>query len=726
MIENESVYNNVALSLKLIGIKDKNEIKKRVSYVLDRVGMLRYKNRPCNMLSGGERQRVGIARAIVKNPNIIIADEPTGNLDSKNSVEIMNIIKSISKDKLVILVTHEKNLAKFYATRIIELEDGKVIADYENEVQDELNYEILNNIYLKDFDYKRDYDNINVYSNTDEKIHLNIVVTGSNIYIETNSNKKIEVVDEDSSIEMIDDHYKNISKQEVDKYDFNFKEIINENKKIRYSSIFNPITFITNGYKKVLNYTLLKKLLLFGFFFSGMFILYATSTIKAALTVKDENFVEMNKNYLIVESRKIKLEDYQKLDNTLDKQYMLPGDSIVNLRMKIDSFYQFSIFDLSLTGSLSSVNMLKEDNLIAGRLPENENEIVVDQMVLKKAIKKSGAVNVGLGKPKDFINQEIIMDRFPNMIIVGISDLKSPSIYMYETKMLNVIYHTKQNSDNEDGLIVSEDYLGDDYYTDPESNMTVDNYELYVNDITLKEGRWPTNDYETIIPYSQKEEKKLNSEISKKVNDHKLKVVGYYESKREFQVNFVSYNTMLIECITKSKDITIYTKNKQAVMDKVKNEYNMTIQDSYKASKDSYIRSKREYVKSTIISAGIILAISLIEILLMIRSSFLSRVKEVGIYRAIGVKKKDIYIMFSGEIIAITTIASLPGILLMAYLLRILTKIEILSEILVVNYEVVFVSILLVFVFNLIVGLIPVWNTIRKRPAEILSRTDIS
>ena len=87
--------------------------------------MYRYRNRPAKMLSGGERQRVAIARAIVKNPNIVIADEPTGNLDSKNSLEIMNIIKSISKDRLVILVTHETDLARFYASRIIEVKDRK-------------------------------------------------------------------------------------------------------------------------------------------------------------------------------------------------------------------------------------------------------------------------------------------------------------------------------------------------------------------------------------------------------------------------------------------------------------------------------------------------------------------------------------------------------------------------------------------------------------------------
>ena len=75
-------------------------------------------------MSGGERQRVGIARALVKNLRIIIADEPTGNLDSKNTIEIMNIIKVVFKEKLVILVTYERDLANFYATRIVEVVDG--------------------------------------------------------------------------------------------------------------------------------------------------------------------------------------------------------------------------------------------------------------------------------------------------------------------------------------------------------------------------------------------------------------------------------------------------------------------------------------------------------------------------------------------------------------------------------------------------------------------------
>ena len=125
LLDNLTVYENVEIALKMIGIKDKEEIKKRVNYVLECVKMYRYRNRPAKMLSGGERQRVAIARAIVKNPNIVIADEPTGNLDSKNSIEIMDIIKAISKERLVVIVTHETELAKSYASRIIEIQDRK-------------------------------------------------------------------------------------------------------------------------------------------------------------------------------------------------------------------------------------------------------------------------------------------------------------------------------------------------------------------------------------------------------------------------------------------------------------------------------------------------------------------------------------------------------------------------------------------------------------------------
>ncbi len=87
--------------------------------------MFAFRKKNALQLSGGQQQRVAIARAIVKNPDMIIADEPTGNLDSQNTIEVMNIIQSIAKEKLVIMVTHEKEIANFYGERIIKISDGK-------------------------------------------------------------------------------------------------------------------------------------------------------------------------------------------------------------------------------------------------------------------------------------------------------------------------------------------------------------------------------------------------------------------------------------------------------------------------------------------------------------------------------------------------------------------------------------------------------------------------
>lgn len=709
LIEDMSVYDNVALVLKMIGIKDKEEIDKRITYVLEKTGMLRYKKRPCSMLSGGERQRVGIARAIVKNPSIIIADEPTGNLDSKNSVEIMNIIKAISKDKLVILVTHEVNLAKFYASRIIELEDGKIIDDYKNENEKDLDYEIGNTLYLKDYKYQENINQTKVYSNSKIDLNVSIVISNNNIYIKTNDDRKIEVIDEESSIEMIDDHFKNITKEEALKYQFDFNSIIN-NSKLKYSSIFNPISFITNGFKKVFNYSILKKILLGGFFLSGIFILFAFSSIAASLKIEDKNFLKINKNYLTVEAKKIRLDDYLNIENKLNADYIIPTNSIVNLKLKTDDFYQFNNYELFLEGSLTDIDFIKNDNLIIGKMPLNDNEILVDKMVIENVIKQENAQMMGLRSSKDFLDREIIIPNMDNMKIVGIINSNNPSIYTKRSKFINIIYHTLGNNNDKSTNNIENKY---------------EDYNLFLNKVSLKEGRWPENDYEVVVNYNNHDEMKLNKEINKTINNHKLKVVGYYTSKEQIDTYLVNTNLIKIKLITSASDISIYTKNKEKVLNEAHNNFKINIKDSYLASKDEYIQSKKEGIKTTIISSGIIIIISLIEIFLMIRSSFLSRVKEVGIYRAIGVKKRDIYIMFSGEIIAITCLASIPGILFSTYVISLLTKISYLKSMLLINPIIVGYSILLVFIFNLIVGLVPIYNTLRKRPAEILSRTDI-
>ena len=128
LISHISILSNVEMGLTL-GNVSKSEAKKRAIAALEKVGLKEHIHKKPNQLSGGQMQRVAIARALVNNPDIILADEPTGALDSKTSTQIMDLIKEIAKDKLVIMVTHNDTLADIYASRIIKLSDGKIVSD---------------------------------------------------------------------------------------------------------------------------------------------------------------------------------------------------------------------------------------------------------------------------------------------------------------------------------------------------------------------------------------------------------------------------------------------------------------------------------------------------------------------------------------------------------------------------------------------------------------------
>lgn len=128
LIQHISILKNVEMALTLSGVSN-NEKRKRAISALKEVGLKEHINKKPNELSGGQMQRVAIARALVNNPDVILADEPTGALDSKTSVQIMELIKKISENKLVIMVTHNKELADTYANRIVELKDGILIHD---------------------------------------------------------------------------------------------------------------------------------------------------------------------------------------------------------------------------------------------------------------------------------------------------------------------------------------------------------------------------------------------------------------------------------------------------------------------------------------------------------------------------------------------------------------------------------------------------------------------
>ena len=238
LLSDLSIYDNLKLQLDIIDITDKDEVKKRIDYALSVVGLYRYRKKKPNELSGGQQQRVSIARALVKKYKILICDEPTGNLDSQNSLEIMKILKKISKTSLVLLVTHDKKLAEFYSDRIYNIVDGQItdVIEQKNDNRT-LNYED-NTIYLNDMNVKEYGDEVKttVYSNEDIKnINIELVNVNGTYYLKSNVNIKFQ-----------------------DSVNFKFAHKKKEIKTLE--QLEDDTTFDTSNYKEVYDKNIFKKL----------------------------------------------------------------------------------------------------------------------------------------------------------------------------------------------------------------------------------------------------------------------------------------------------------------------------------------------------------------------------------------------------------------------------------------------------------------------------------
>lgn len=202
ILEQKTVYENVAFALEILGVKRK-EIRRRVPIILSLVGLSdKAKNFP-NELSGGEKQRVAIARAIINEPHILIADEPTGNLDFETSLEIMQVLTDINnRGTTILMATHAKDIVKLLPHRVVVLKDGKVVTDTANEGEE------VDDIDKHDVDYGNEkiceIDNLS----DEDKADLKEEVFSKTIEEKNETKDSEEEVEEDmvkAEVEMIDE-----------------------------------------------------------------------------------------------------------------------------------------------------------------------------------------------------------------------------------------------------------------------------------------------------------------------------------------------------------------------------------------------------------------------------------------------------------------------------------------------------------------------------------------
>lgn len=288
LLPNLTVYENLKIQLDLIHIHDKDTIDKKITECLKIVGMEKYKRRNITALSGGQQQRVAIARALAKGPEVIIADEPTGNLDSKNSMEIMNILKVLSKKFLVVLVTHDLQLARYYSDRIITIRDGTVIDDQINENSNSLLHIDPNALYLNQYQKKILQDEnskISIFQKEPSSVQLNVIVEGDSIYIENTSSLPVKLVGETT------DKYTMAEMPEEEKIDessvLNMDYLISEKQTFR-KVMLNFFKGLKESFLGLLGNSKKLKFLYASFIFIGMILCLCLNSLSISTTLTED------------------------------------------------------------------------------------------------------------------------------------------------------------------------------------------------------------------------------------------------------------------------------------------------------------------------------------------------------------------------------------------------------------------------------------------------------
>ena len=724
LLDDRTVFENVAIALRMIGIRDNTTVTARVRYCLEKVGIDQYRNKLAGSLSGGQRQRVAIARAIVKNPSIIIADEPTGNLDSANTLEIMNIIKTISKERLVILVTHERNIAEFFSDHVAEMKDGKIIKAYSNDSSRYLDYQLENKIYLKDMavhkGFSKDDVNVDVYSDEERQADIKVVIRGNNLYINTGG--RLNVVDESANIEMVDDHYTAMDEHYFEDNDFDYTACLPAKYKARYTSVYRLSNMLSSGWKTVKGFKRIRKLLMLGYVFAAMFAFLAVSNVMGLIDVKPVDYRTTNGNYVTIPNTS-KTEDLLDLVGGLETvAFVLPGETKKLVTLPMDDYLQTSYAQEDLAVSVVLTSVLVPEQLIAGAMPADPHDVVIDKALIDEFLRDKNGISIGLDTPEEFLGRRITVPNLDDYKIVGISDTQSPSLFVDQSQAMYILTNASDLDDDFSIMGIGEEDAAEDVI---KSGKVMD-LDLTKNKIKVTKGSKPEEAFEAIINEYHEDEFPVGKAINTKVAGRKLTVVGYYKSdSADDDTYYVHADTIKEDYIGKQKNFSAYAPD-IPLLKSILEQEGLSFKVNDDRDRKIYINARKDQLTSSLIVAGIIMLISLIEMFLMLRSSFLSRIKEVGTLRAIGLKKKDIYRMFTGEIMVITFITAIPGIAIMYFVLTQLVTITYYIEgLYVVSPLIAAITFGIILVFNLLAGLIPVFVTMRKTPAQILARTDI-
>ncbi len=763
LLMDQTVEYNIMLALSLYDISE-DEKEERIDYVLEAVDMARYKKRIVSQLSGGQQQRIAIARALAKTPKVIFADEPTGNLDEANTMRIMSILKKISKECLVVLVTHERSIADFFADRILKISDGKIIDDRRLENHAVYQYNDDNNLYLKEYEsktYNNDAVKVQTYSNVEmEDINIKLVYENNKIYLYTDSELPIEILTDDDEKKMIDSKKPVIELEDVE-MEFDLKNIQSSKiPKISFKEMWAMAksNLVTLGKKQVF--------LIVSLIVMAVLLVTTVQDIMSLIVIDEEDVVSTDEHIV---DFKIKQNKGGITDAQLEEAFAKMYDEIMASDVDAEFYLEPNVyFTYSYEGfwqlasvmaemrrfSVVSMDKLDDEEIIYGRRGEKQGEIVIDRWVVDLFLDDNPQLANVITNAQHFIGKKITSSESGmQYTIVGISDSGNPDIYFDKIEMMGLsvkaeVISSIQSLEGVDGVDASIQLEGNKALISKSlfENITHlyfnDNYKLLYR---MYNGYDVNSSLEELeeqygITYEEFSELVKNPE---KIEDLKYKsnlgivfnIVGCIPDEVGVQVviDEGAYDELFKQSVVTKTVFDVYTEDKDELMDYVRNEMseelreiiNVTMVDKYGETMTAYRNNLQVKFDARIIVTVTIFVVSMIILYFMMKANAVSKITDLGVYRLLGISKKSIIGMFALENAVLTTYTSLIGVLGTTIVTKFLGGIPALQMNVVFPWYAILGTIVFLYALNIIVGIMPIRKILQLPPAQLAAKYDI-
>lgn len=726
---------NIRLALNMYDISEQ-EKEARIDYVLQSVDMKKYKKRLISQLSGGQKQRIAIARALVKSPEIIFADEPTSNLDETNMMRIMGILKKISKDCLVILVTHNKRIADFFADRIIYINDGKITKDTCHKGRKIYRYNDDTNFYLNEFEKETLQKNnikINLYSNqkqVDEiassnrdpdpmtdisissRITLNMIYKDGKLYIQTPQEEDVVFLTSQDETQIIEGSRPELDLNHAQDFEFSLRPIHKfKRPKLSFVETWNLANENVRRFGKK------QFFLVISLIITSILLVAAAVDYLTALSVDKKDIITVDSHYIDICGKRNLTEGNSQYYKEFNKIYdgFVNSNLTDNIYISLDTALSFTYDGYGQTKQLSyslsdfsyvTMDNFKKKSLILGRMPKRRNEIIIDKWLIDKFEDSDSVLKTLMPKMNSFLNLKVISDvSNQELTIVGICGLHEPTVYIDKYAGISLASWADKLASLQQ---LQKEYPG-----------KYDNIKLASDEVLVSDS-------------VDTDMKNYGKGLYSTKGGKCYRVVGSFPNQfgASYVIDDKYYKNILNLYVCNSRRFMIYTEDKDYFMTFFKDNlgsYNTKIvkliaTDPYTEQLSKFNEDREAQINTRTVITMLTFLLSLMMLYFTMKSNVMKIAQELSVYRLVGISKRSILSAFILEVIIITSYTVLPVVVILSSAIKFIIAMPSLQ--LDIEYPWYAVGAILIFMYlvNIIVGVIPVYNIIKRPPAQMAER----